>query len=108
MRRLRIEPATISPIRTTIAAAPNPATYFSRRDITVENSTLAADVRPRTYRSCPFDAEARRRGERRGEKHGQAGEKEQDSPLHSDIGTNSAETRWRQPTFLRFLSALRS
>src|ERR1035437_4178427 len=67
MRRLRMEPATISPIRTTIVAAPKPATYFSRRDITVENRTLAADVRPRTYRSCPFDAEARKRGETRRE-----------------------------------------
>src|ERR1035437_198624 len=65
MRRLRMEPVTISPIRTTIVAAPKPATYFSRRDITVENSTLAADVRPRTYRSCPFGAETRRKTRRK-------------------------------------------
>src|ERR1019366_7627433 len=39
-----MEPATISPIRTTIAAAPNAATYFSRRDITHHNRTTHADV----------------------------------------------------------------
>jgi hypothetical protein len=43
-----MEPVTISPARTTIAAAPNPATYFSRRDITHQNGTTHADVRPRT------------------------------------------------------------
>src|ERR1022692_2512574 len=33
-----MEPATISPIRTAIAAAPEPATHFSRRDITQQNA----------------------------------------------------------------------
>src|ERR1035441_1078001 len=46
-----MEPAAMSPLRTTITAAPQPATYFSRRDITVSKSTAGADVRQRTWRS---------------------------------------------------------
>src|ERR1035441_1230150 len=46
-----MEPAAMSPLRTTITAAPQPATYFSRRDITVSKSTAGADVRHRTWRS---------------------------------------------------------
>src|ERR1035438_3216147 len=45
-----MEPAAMSPLRTTITAAPQPATYFSRRDITVSKSTAGADVRQRTWR----------------------------------------------------------
>src|ERR1019366_6243340 len=51
-----MEPATISPIRTTITAAPNAATYFSRRDISHHNRTTHADVRPRTVAKANRDS----------------------------------------------------
>src|ERR1035441_7259380 len=45
-----MEPAAMSPPRTTITAAPQPATYFSRRHVNVSKSTAGADVRQRTWR----------------------------------------------------------
>src|ERR1035441_3417427 len=46
-----MEPAAMSPLSTTITATPQPATHFSRRDISVSKSTAGADVRQRTWRS---------------------------------------------------------
>src|SRR5438132_12934367 len=45
MRWLSRVPAMMSPMRTTIAPKPNPATYFSRRDITEQDGTNRTDVR---------------------------------------------------------------